>query len=149
MKKLIKLMMLFVFCTQIANAQDKINVLEKIKANKIPDPYYVLETDSIIHFKGKRYLIENREFFNENQFDKIAIWKPLGYLEFSNAEIGKSRKFMQLYNIKPIIQASITDAYHININGKVFLIISRNVKLKEIYYSDRKFSKALYILKYK
>ena len=130
-------MVLFVFCTQIASSQDKINVLEKIKANKIPDQYYVLETDSVIHFKGKRYLIEFREFFNENQFDKIAIWKPLGYLEFSNVEIAKSRKFMQLYNIKPIIQASITDAYHININGKAFLIISRNVKLKEIYYFDR------------
>ncbi|CAH0304293.1 hypothetical protein SRABI27_04862 [Pedobacter sp. Bi27] len=149
MKKLIKLMVLFVFCTQIASSQDKINVLEKIKANKIPDQYYVLETDSVIHFKGKRYLIEFREFFNENQFDKIAIWKPLGYLEFSNVEIAKSRKFMQLYNIKPIIQASITDAYHININGKAFLIISRNVKLKEIYYFDRKFPKELYILKYK
>jgi len=142
-------MVLFIFCTHIANAQAKINVLEKIKANKITNPYYVLETDSIIKFKGKRYLMEFREFFIENHFDKIAIWKPLGYLEFSNVELAKSQKFNEVYNVKPTIQASITDTYHININGKIFLMISRNVKLKEIYYFDRKFPKELFILKYK
>lgn len=126
----------------------KINVLEKIKANKIIDAYYVLETDSIIKFKGKRYLMEFREFFNKNHFDKIAIWKPLGYLEFTNVELAKSKKFFEVYNIKPIIQASIIDPSHINVNGKLFFIISQNLKSKEIYYLDRKFPKELYILKY-
>jgi len=89
MKGMIILLMLVFYLSLCVVAQTKITVREKISAIQITEGYSILESDSVITLNNNKYLIMRMEYFEANNLTGIAIWKPLGYFEFSKDQYHK------------------------------------------------------------
>lgn len=145
MKGMITILMLVFFLSFCVAAQTKITVRKKISAIQITEGYHILESDSIITLNNNKYLIMRMECFEANNLTSIAIWKPLGYLEFSKDELSGSSKFLNSNGLN--IKASIIGD-RIKVNDKLYRMVSQQEDSKSIYFFNNKDKRELYIIRF-
>lgn len=130
--------------------EKQIRVVERASAMLIEPGYYIAESDTTFEFMNRRYVIKTREFFNVDEIiNRVAILKPLGYLEFSEGEIISSKKFLDNFGFSRTIKAHIIDDDHISVNKKPFVVKRIDRKRKRIFYSPSRKNDTLYYLVYK
>ena len=87
------------------------------------------------------------ECFEANNLTGIAIWKALGYLEFSKDELSGSSKFLNSNGIGLNIKASVIGD-RIKVNDKLYRIVSQQEDSKSIYFFNNKDKRELYIIRF-
>ena len=139
--------MLIIFILPGLNSQDNIEIIKKISAHRIYEGYNVLSTDSIIRYKDKRYLVDVIEDYDESKLFKVSIWKPMGYLEFSNKDLIRSKKFQKAYELSDTVFFEEQKGGRMLINGRTFYIEKR-FKTR-MYITNPSHKDKLYVIDYR
>ncbi|MET4082197.1 hypothetical protein ABIB40_002153 [Pedobacter sp. UYP30] len=85
----------------------------------------VLDTDSIIRYEAKSYLVDLMEDYDKGKLIKISIWKSLGYLEFTENEVISSKMFRDNYGLSDTLVFKEQKKGRFLINGETYLIRGR------------------------
>lgn len=148
---MIKILLVFIYSLTLFSCFEKqIKVIERTSAMLVEPGYYIGENDSTFEFMNHRYLIKTREFFDDDEMiNRVAILKSEGYLEFSKAEFGKLKNFLDDHEFNKTLKTYIIDDDHISVNTKSFIIKEIDRKRKMIFYSSSSGNDPLYYLVYK
>jgi hypothetical protein len=131
-------------------SKEQIKIVERSSAMLIEPGYYVSESDSTFVFRGHKYLIKTKAFFDDREeIDHVLLWKSEGYLAFSKKEFSKLRGFLEEHDFSKTIEADIIDDYHISLNSKIIKVDTIDKAHKEIYYKVSSKKEILYRLLYK
>ncbi len=124
---------LIISCSRV---DGKLTVVERDEAIQFHKGYFILSSDSVFLFKGQRYLIKTREFFDKNQeITSAVIWSEMGYENWPKAEMLKIKYFFKDYNFSESIHAYFVGDSKIKVNNDIALIDSIDLPRKIVYYS--------------
>ncbi|MFA6247237.1 MAG: hypothetical protein WC615_09865 [Mucilaginibacter sp.] len=114
----------------------QLNVATRTMARRIYPGFALKSEDSILVYKGNRYLIWTKEYFNENGEIKRAIVNhDIDYMDWSREEMLKDKFFFKNYELDPFINVIILNNNQLKINtAQAHIDFIHNPK-KKIWYS--------------
>jgi hypothetical protein len=145
---------LFILLTASISARQptegkKLRVIDRAVCTRVDPAFTLKDADTTFMFKGAKYLIQCKEFFDsKGNIISAVINGDVGYTSFKRAEIDKIKDFFEANDLIPYIDAYIADNQHIVINKKKIKVIMIDKKSKKIYYSLRE-KEILYRITYK
>ncbi|MFC1226727.1 hypothetical protein ACFE6N_23185 [Pedobacter sp. BG31] len=128
----------------------KVEVISYTKAMRVNPGYYVKEEDSTFIFKGNKYLVTTQVNYKENgTLDNAMVYGDVGYLTYSNNELGKYKNIIEDYGLIKRMEVSIINVNLIALNQKNIYVEKIDNKSKTIFYFLNQNKKNIYLIKYK
>lgn len=128
--------------------QNPPRVVKKMTAHRVHEVYNGIGTDSLINFKGKKYFVNWIEDYDESsKLIKFSIWKPLGYLEFSEKNVIHDQKFQKEYRLRDTLAYRKLNDDSVKLNGVVYTVKGKEKDRLYLVRSSEK--EKLYILEFK
>lgn len=123
-------------------------VVRKMTAHRVHEVYNGIGTDSLINFKGKKYFVNWIEDYDESsKLIKFSIWKPLGYLAFSEKNVIHAQKFQKDYGLRDTLAYRKLKDDKVLLNSVVYTIKGKEKDRLYLVRSSEK--EKLYILEFK
>ncbi|MES2062231.1 MAG: hypothetical protein V4456_09950 [Bacteroidota bacterium] len=113
-----------------------LSVKTKTVSNRIYPGFTLKSEDSILTFKGIRYLILRKEYYDEkDEILRAIINHDIDYMDWSRAEMLKDKNFFEDNELDRFINAIILNNHQLKINTIKAHIEFTNTKEKKIWYS--------------
>lgn len=142
MRSLLVLLAIF----NLSVSQESKPIIQRISAHQIYEGYNILPTDSIINFENKKFLIHQIEDYRNGKLMRVSVWKPLGYLDFSEKNVLASKKFLDNHDLCDTLCFAEKSKEKVVINGKTYY--SKKKEENRWYLETKPKKGKLYILVY-
>nr|WP_067058032.1 hypothetical protein [Mucilaginibacter sp. L294] len=114
----------------------QLNVATRTMARRIYPGFTLKSEDSILVYKGNRYLIWTKEYFDEKgEIKRAIINQDIDYMDWSRKEMLKYKNFFEENGLAQFMQTTLLNYTRLKINNKTVRIKSIDRSKKEIFYS--------------